>query len=37
MGEEEIFQGEGDYQFNIYRYMRAHKRVRLVSPSRGPV
>ncbi|KAJ6515596.1 hypothetical protein C8R45DRAFT_1205823 [Mycena sanguinolenta] len=22
--EEEIFQGEGDYQFDIYRYMRAH-------------
>ncbi|KAF8213832.1 hypothetical protein K438DRAFT_1955931 [Mycena galopus ATCC 62051] len=24
--EEEIFQGEGDYQFDIYRYMRAHNR-----------
>ncbi|KAK7054170.1 Other/Haspin protein kinase [Favolaschia claudopus] len=24
--EEEIFQGEGDYQFDIYRYMRAYNR-----------
>ncbi|KAF7352547.1 Other/Haspin protein kinase [Mycena venus] len=24
--EEEIFQGEGDYQFDIYRFMRAHNR-----------
>jgi serine/threonine-protein kinase haspin len=24
--EEEIFEGEGDYQFDIYRYMRAYNR-----------